>query len=320
MHNILVSVVVVTYNFEEVVIETLESIKNQTYPRIELVITDDNSTDKTIENCKKWLDKNGNRFENIIILENKKNNGPTKNYNIGLKASTGEWIKYISDDIMDSNFIEDAINIIGNNLNVEILFSRCKSFYGELKNKKFGGVFPENKDLYKYELTSKEQLEYMLEGCFVAAPTNFIKKSLLEEMNYCDERYKFFEDYSLWIKILESGRKIYFNNKINLYYRRWEKSVSYNRDNYLNKRQVEFHREYFNNEQKYKIKDKIKRFEKNLEIYRDEIIIKSGNKGPTFYSKLLRYLQPSRYKKKKYRYILFLFIIVILFYLKVKIQ
>lgn len=319
MCNILVSVVVVTYNFEEVVIETLESIKNQTYPRIELVITDDNSTDRTIEICKEWLEKNKNRFENIIILESKKNNGPTKNYNIGLRASTGEWIKYISDDIMDSNFIEDAIKIASSNLNIEILFSQCKSFFGELKNKNFGGVFPENKDLYKYELTSKEQLKYMLEGCFVAAPTNFIKKSLLEEMNYCDERYKFFEDYPLWIKILESGRELYFNNKVNLYYRRWEKSVSYNKDNYLNKRQVEFHREYFNNEQKYKIKDKIKRFEKNLEIYRDEIIIKAGNKGPTFYSKFLRYLQPSRYKKKKYRYILFLFIILIFFYLKVKI-
>ena len=320
MYDILVSVVVVTYNFEEVVIETLESIKNQTYPKIELVITDDNSTDRTIEICKKWADKNRNRFENIIFLENKKNNGPTKNYNIGLKASTGKWVKYISDDIMDSDFIEDAVKIISSNLNIEILFSQCKSFYGELRNKNFGGVFPENKDLYKYELTSKEQLEYMLEGCFVAAPTNFIKKSLLEEMGYCNERYKFFEDYPLWIKILESERKLYFNNKINLYYRRWEKSVSYNKDNYLNKRQVEFHREYFNNEQKNKIKSKMKRFEKNLEIYRDEVIIKAGNTGPTFYSKLLRYLQLSRYKKKKYKWILFLLLCLFFYLIKRRIN
>lgn len=320
MSGILVSVVVVTYNFEEIIVETLESIKNQTYPKLELIITDDNSTDKTIEICKKWIGKNRERFENIILLENKKNLGPTKNYNIGLKATTGDWVKYISDDIMDPFFIEDSLQIIEKNPEIEILFSRCQSFVDEWKNRDLRDLLPEDKDIFKYNLSSQEQLELMLEKCFVAAPTNFIKKSLLEEMDYCNERYKFFEDYPLWVKILESGRKIYFNNKVNLYYRRWEKSVSYNKDNYLNKRQVEFHREYFNNEQKNKIKNKIKRFEKNLEIYRDEIIIEAGNKGPTFYSKLLRYLQPSRYKKKKYKWILFLLLCLFFYFIKRRIN
>lgn len=315
MNDVLVSVVVVTYNFEEVIVETLESIKEQTYTRLELVITDDNSTDKTIDICKKWIEKNKERFENIIVLENKINVGPTKNYNIGLKAANGKWIKYISDDIMSSAFIANSMNIVNNNSDIEILFSQSKSFFGKWKDQKFGGLFPKKKDLFKYNLSSEEQLEYILEGCYVAAPTNFIKKSLLEEVGYCNEKYKFFEDYPLWIKILETGRRLYFNNEINLFYRRWEKSVSYNNNDYLNRRQVEFHRDYFNNEQKYKIKDKIKRFEKNLEIYRDEVIIKSGNKKQTFYSKMLRYLQPSRYKKKKYKYyglFLILFLIFVL--------
>lgn len=315
MSNILVSVVVVTYNFEEVVIETLESIKNQTYPRMELVITDDNSTDRTIDICKEWIKKNKERFENIIVLENKKNVGPTRNYNNGLRAANGKWIKYISDDIISPTFIANSIDIVNNNLDIEILFSQSKFFFGKWNEQNFGELFPENKDLFKYNLSSEEQLEFMLERCYVAAPTNFIKKSLLEEVGYCNEKYKFFEDYPLWIKILETGKKLYFNNEINLFYRRWEKSVSYSNNDYLNRRQVEFHREYFNAEQKYKIKNKIKRFEKNLEIYRDEVIIKAGNKKQTFYSKILRYLQPSRYKKKKFKYgtlFLILFLIFIL--------
>lgn len=317
MEDVLVSIVVVTYNFEEVIVETLASIKAQTYSKLELVITDDNSKDRTIDICKEWTEKNKERFENIIILENKKNVGPTKNYNIGLRAANGKWIKYISDDIMSPLFIENSINIVNNNSDIEILFSQSKSFYGEWKEQKFGGLFPESKDLFKYNLSSKQQLEYMLEGCYAAAPTNFIKKSLLEEVGYCDEKYKFFEDYPLWIKILETGRKLYFNNEINLFYRRWEKSVSYNNNDYLNRRQVEFHRDYFNNEQKYKIKDRIKRFEKNLEIYRDEVVIRAGNKKQTFYSKMLRYLQPSRYKKKKYKYgVLFLMLCLIFILLR----
>lgn len=319
MNDVLVSVVVVTYNFEEVIVETLESIKEQTYTRLELVITDDNSTDKTIDICKKWIEKNKERFENIIVFENKINVGPTKNYNIGLKAANGKWIKYISDDIMSSTFIANSMNIVNNNSDIEILFSQSKSFLGKWKEQKFGELFPENKDLFKYNLSSEEQLEYILEGCYVAAPTNFIKRSLLEEVGYCNEKYKFFEDYPLWIKILETGRRLYFNNEINLFYRRWEKSVSYNNNDYLNRRQVEFHRDYFNNEQKYKIKDKVKRFEKNLEIYRDEVIIKAGNKNQTFYSKILRYLQPSRYKKKKYKYGILFLLLCGVFYLFKKI-
>lgn len=304
MNNILVSVVVVTYNFEKVVLETLESIKNQTYKNIELIITDDNSTDKTVKICEQWAEKNRDRFVDIRILKNKINVGPTKNYNIGLKNSKGEWVKYISDDIMSSDFIENSLDIVTQNTNIDILFSQSQSFKGKLEDKCFLGKFPEDKDLYKYELDSKKQLEYMLEKCFVCAPTNFIKKSLLEEVGYCDEKYVYFEDYPLWVKILETGRKLYFNPKINVYYRRWEKSVSYSNASYVNEKLVKFEREYFENEKKYKIKNPIKRFEINLQIYREEVIIKAGNKAPTLYSKMLRYLQPSRYKKGKY--ILFL--------------
>lgn len=314
MDDILVSVVVVTYNFESVILETLESIKNQTYSKIELVITDDNSTDKTIEVCKSWIEKNKERFENIIILENKINSGPTKNYNIGLKAAKGEWIKYISDDIMERDFIEDSINIVKNNHNIEVLFSQCRNFYGDFKDENFGDLYPSDDSKFIYDLSSEEQLKYMMKGSYISAPTNFIKKSLLKEMNYCDERYEFFEDYPLWIKILESKRKLYFNNKVNIYYRRWEKSISYNSNSYLNKKLIEFHRQYFENEEKYKIKSRVKRFEKNLDIYRSEVIIRSGNKKQTLYSKLLRYLQPSRYKKRKYKYILIVIIIFLFFY------
>lgn len=314
--NKLISVVVVTYNFEEVVLETLESIKNQTYRDIELVITDDNSKDKTIEICKKWCEDNKERFNNIVILESDINRGPTANYNRGLRATKGEWIKYISDDIMAETFIENSLKKIKENPEIEILFSISQVFSGNWKDKKMEGFFPNEKSLKNYLLSSSEQLKLMHKDCYVSAPTNFIKKSLLEEMGYCNEEYKFFEDYPLWIKILESGRKLYLNEEVNVYYRRWEKSVSYNGENYLNKKLVEFHREYFEKEQKYKIKNRIDRFEKNLEIYRDEVIIRSGNKGQTTYSKMLRYLQPSRYKKTKYKYILLAAILGIGIYIR----
>lgn len=305
----LISVVVVTYNFENFIIETLESVKKQTYPNIELIISDDCSTDKTLEKCKEWLNKNKNRFNNVVILTSKYNEGPTKNYNKGLKMARGVWIKYISDDIMTENFLMESYEIVKKNPEIEILFSISQFFLGEFKEKKFQELYPEKKMLKNYELTTDKQLEAILDENFVSAPTNFIKKSLLHEVGYCDEKYIFFEDYPLWIKIIESGRKLYLNNSVNIYYRRHEKSVSYNGRDYINKKNIEFLREYFNKEQKYKFKNIFKRFEKNIKIYRQEVIIRAGNRGPTFYSRILRYLEISRYRKKKYIILILIFIV-----------
>jgi len=55
--QLLVSVVVVTYNSSKYVEETLESIKNQTYPNIELIVTDDCSTDSTVDIVMNWEEK-----------------------------------------------------------------------------------------------------------------------------------------------------------------------------------------------------------------------------------------------------------------------
>ena len=61
--NPLVSAVIITYNSAKYVIETLDSIKAQTYQNIELIVSDDCSTDETTTLVKEWLEKNGNRFE-----------------------------------------------------------------------------------------------------------------------------------------------------------------------------------------------------------------------------------------------------------------
>jgi alpha-1,3-rhamnosyltransferase len=51
----LVSVVIITYNSSKYVLETLESAKAQTYQNIELIVSDDCSTDDTVEKCREWI-------------------------------------------------------------------------------------------------------------------------------------------------------------------------------------------------------------------------------------------------------------------------
>ena len=64
----LVSVAVIAYNSAEYILETLESIKAQTYDKIELIVSDDCSLDGTVEICHKWIDANKSRFVDICIV------------------------------------------------------------------------------------------------------------------------------------------------------------------------------------------------------------------------------------------------------------
>ena len=97
-NNPLVSIVVVTYNSSEFVLETLESAKIQTYKNIELIVTDDCSKDNTLEIVKDWVDKNKDSFIHTLVLEATVNTGISGNCNRGCNASKGEYIKTIAGD------------------------------------------------------------------------------------------------------------------------------------------------------------------------------------------------------------------------------
>jgi alpha-1,3-rhamnosyltransferase len=94
----LVSIIVITYNSGRYVLETLNSIWYQTYEDMELVVSDDFSTDDTLVLCKKWIAAHKTRFTSCKIIESDENNGITKNCNRGLYASSGQWVKIIAGD------------------------------------------------------------------------------------------------------------------------------------------------------------------------------------------------------------------------------
>ncbi len=66
---------VITYNSSKFVNETLESAKNQSYENIELIVSDDCSTDDTVEICKNCIERNMQRFTRTELLTVKKNTG-----------------------------------------------------------------------------------------------------------------------------------------------------------------------------------------------------------------------------------------------------
>lgn len=228
----LVSIVVITYNSSAYVLETLNSAKNQTYPNLELIISDDCSKDDTIKLSESWLNEHQSRFKQVKLISSGVNTGIPGNCNRGWKASEGEWIKIIAgDDILLDNCIEDNINFILENPHSEIVTSDA------IKIDQVSKVLPANADFYKSEgqsfrkyffrQSSKGQLKtYARKPIFLITPTFFIKRDLLVINEGFDERLRIFEDIVFILKVLRLNKKIYYNNKKTVAYRIHNQSVS----------------------------------------------------------------------------------------------
>ena len=210
--NYKISIIVISYNSEKTIIDTLESIKNQSYLNYEVIISDDCSTDKTIEVTKKWCKNNS--INNYKILESNINEGVTKNINKALKEIKGEWIKLIAaDDILLPNCLIDNLNFVNKNKNIKICFSKVKTF-GKQEI-----ILPIESKIKLYNFSIETQYKELKWNNYIVAPTSFINKKLFEKYGFFDERIPMLEDIPYWSKLLSKKEKIYFLDKVTVHYR-----------------------------------------------------------------------------------------------------
>ena len=103
MDKLLISVVVPIYNVEAYVNRCIESLVNQTYKNLEIILVDDGSPDNCPQMCDMWAEK-----DNRIKVIHKENGGLSDARNAGMIIATGEYISFIdSDDYISLDFIEE---------------------------------------------------------------------------------------------------------------------------------------------------------------------------------------------------------------------
>ena len=121
--NIIISVIVPIYNVEEYLEECLESIQNQTYTNIEVIMINDGSTDGSKEICERFCQQD-NRFK----LVTQENQGASVARNRGVKESNGDYIMFVdSDDVVKDNIVEVLLSYMKTDVDiVECKSTRCK--------------------------------------------------------------------------------------------------------------------------------------------------------------------------------------------------
>jgi len=217
----LVSVIVVTYNSGKFVTETLESIKNQSYQNIELIITDDSSTDDTLSLCKVWIDNNTKRFNRVCLLTNPINTGISPNCNRGLFESRGDWVKLIAgDDILLPDCIKKNIDHIPkSNSNIAVLNSNMSIYRHNFESSSFIRIADRSKHIFNNRyIYPKEQLAFLVRGYGLLAPTSFFKRDIIVNLGGFDETLPY-EDGPMWVKLASNGYNLFYFNDVTVSYR-----------------------------------------------------------------------------------------------------
>lgn len=234
MQLLLVSIIVTTYNSAKFVIETLESAKAQTWQNLELIVSDDCSSDNTVELCSEWIARNKERFVSTDIITVPKNTGVSANCNRCIKASNADWIKFIAgDDILLPNCIEENMKFVAEHAEASIIFSQVLVYQDEFKEDQFAAAIPVNypENLMNQLFGAADQFKLLLISDRINyTPSYFFKKQALLNVGCYDEENKLVEDYPMWLKLTRAGNRLFYFHQPTVGYRRHQQALNNNTD------------------------------------------------------------------------------------------
>lgn len=185
MNNMKISCVIPLYNCQDYAIQCIESVINQSYQDIEIILVDDGSTDCTPSICDGF-----SKMDERVVVIHKENGGLSSARNAGVSIATGEYVSFIDgDDYLESNFFSTLLEEVQNQ-NVGLV--SCG----------FHFVHDDQKTVYRkdWEISSREEycadkyLEMMLRSQFSCVVWNKLyRTSLCKTISFRRDRLN--EDY-----------------------------------------------------------------------------------------------------------------------------
>ncbi|WP_283680829.1 glycosyltransferase family 2 protein [Parablautia sp. Marseille-Q6255] len=207
----LISVIVPIYNVEKYLERCVNSLLNQRYRNIEVLLVDDGSTDKSGEICDSFQ-----QVDTRVKVFHKKNGGVSDTRNFGIEKATGEYLAFVdSDDYVSSDYLGSLYTMLTQK-NADI--AMCS--YQKTKSSKI--EYNDNITAYDTALISNEEtLEKMLyrKGIDSYCWGKLYRKTLFDEIRF--PVGELFEDVKIMYKVYDKANRIVFNQaKLYFYYQR----------------------------------------------------------------------------------------------------
>ena len=188
----LVSVICLCYNHRSYVREAIESVLQQTYPNVELIVVDDASTDSSVSEIQMLL----NAYPVIRFLSLPQNVGNCKAFNQGWLLSKGEYIiDLAADDVLMPTRIEEGI----------MAFKGLPDAYGvNFSDAEWIGARGEHLYMHSdrfphHTIPQGDVYQSLIDRYFICSPSMMIKRTVMDDLGGYDERLTY-EDFDFWIR------------------------------------------------------------------------------------------------------------------------
>lgn len=216
IENPLVSVVIPCYNHEKFVQDCIQSVIDQTYDNIELIIIDDGSKDNSVDKIKEMIPLCEKRFTNFEFRY-RPNKGLSATLNEALEWCKGEYFSAIaSDDIMLKNKTAIQVEFLNKNKSVLAVFGGVK-------------LIDENNRELSERLSQSEIYDFrkiIMHEHDLPAPTQMIRLNALREVGGYNPNI-LIEDWYMWLKLSSIGN-LYYMNELLCLYRQHDNNISKN--------------------------------------------------------------------------------------------
>ncbi len=210
-HDNKISVIIPTYNRSKMLIETLDSIKNQKYKNVEIIIVNDNSADNTTEMVNEYI-KN-NPVLNIIYIINEVGKGAGLTRKTGYLKATGEYVIFCDDDdlYIDNDFFNKSVDVLNKNKNISFVSSNSFIKIESDNSYTFKKMNIEN-EINNTEYINNFQTKYMKSN---SSFTSVFRKSDLDDIGF--KELDMMNDSTIYLKALLCGNAYVIKDIIGIY-------------------------------------------------------------------------------------------------------
>ena len=227
--NPLVSVCIPTFNGASFLREALQSVKNQSYRSLEIIISDDNSKDTTLDIVQNFK----NKVEFMVKVIAHEPQGIGSNWNNCLKNAKGKYIKFLfQDDVLYPTSIAEMCKVLESDESIGMVASKREFILEDIKDRsEFIKWLATYGDLQKHLDLDFNPYGVLDKGFFksdkfLKEPVNVVgepsvvmfRKTLLDKIGYFNEDLIQFLDFEYWFRILKVSKIIIINDKL-VYFR-----------------------------------------------------------------------------------------------------
>lgn len=211
----LVSVVIPTYNHAEFVGSAVQSALDQKYPKMEVIVVDDGSTDNTREVLKPYL---GDRRVSYLSQENR---GPSSARNRGIAESKGEYLNFLdADDYFHPSKVAKQVEVLQSDPSVDLVY--CDVALVDRNGRTMG----EYSVGASRKILEGDIFDSLMLGGYYPPHVVLLRRTVLEQVGVFDEELKGAEDWDLWLRASAEGFRAHYIDEKLAYYRRYPGTIS----------------------------------------------------------------------------------------------